>query len=207
MRGRAFPAVVLLISCSRASTVNTPQPQGVSLGDTTRAQPAVIMRAVTVPESFTPERGDAAIRAFRPAVLPADSAGDCNATRSAGSGALRVSARFFARDSSVTTVTLWFDSVGTLVRYNESRGWRLMLIRPRGGITPAQRDSTVQRSLDDRRMTTIGMDWTIDDAMATNRGGGKPAEAIYGTVRQFENLPALGPPLERIRIARRLCSV
>ena len=40
-----------------------------------------------------------------------------------------------------------------------------------------------------------------------NRGGGKPTNAVIGTIRSMERLDKLGPPVARIERARKLCGV
>lgn len=165
----------------------------------------IVFRAMTSTEPFTPQRGDSAHRAFRAAVPPADSAGQCSISRTAGSGATRVVARFQARDSSTTSVTLWFDSAGALVRFTEGRGSRA--IRLPTTATTAQRDSALRAGFTSQLLTSISIDFAIDEAMATNRGAGRPTESIMGTARQLENLDALGPPTARIQRVRKLCAV
>ena len=169
------------------------------------AKPQVTTRVVRVGNPFFPRDTDSAIAAFRPAVLPADSAGNCSTTRTTGSGATRVTARFFARDSSTTLVTFVFDSAGNLVRFSDTRGSRSF--RPPPGATPAQFDSIRRAAEAGRRITTISLDFAIDQALAVNRAGSSDTEAIIGTVRRFENLQSLGPPNERIRRIRKFCGV
>lgn len=161
-----------------------------------------MVRAVSAPT--TPQSADSAIRAFVAAVPPADSAGQCTLTRSRGSGATRVTARFRARDSSGTTVTLWFDSVGSLVRFSDSRGSKPIRLPPE--LSGSQRDSAMSARINAQVMTFISLDFATDEARAMNQGSGARG-SIEGSVRELESLPALGPPVERIRRVRRFCGV
>ena len=167
------------------------------------AAPAVssiaILRSVSERQS-----SESAIRSFVAAVPPADSAGQCSLTRSRGSGATRVTAQFRARDSSGTTVTLWFDSVGALVRFSDSRGTRPIGLT--GTLAGPQRDSAFTARINAQTMTFISLDFATDEASAMNQGGGVRG-SIMGSVRELENLPALGPPVERIKRVRKLCGV
>lgn len=158
-------------------------------------------------EVFTPARGDSAIRAFIPEILPVDFGGECRLTRSRGSGATTVLAAFPRLDSSATSVTLLFDSAGHLVRFSDNRGGN-QVIRPPPGATPAQRDSMVRLSIASQpRRTSINLDFATDQALAMNAGGGRRTEAVTGTVRQVESVQALGPPTMRIARIRKLCGV
>jgi hypothetical protein len=160
---------------------------------------------VTISEPFRPMRGDSAIRAFVPVVAAVDSGGECRLTRTAGSAATMMTAYFPSYDSSRNNVTLWFDSAGHLTRYSDSRG--RMRLRPPPGSTQAERDSVLRALVYAERSTSISLDWAVDQALASNRGGGKPTEAIMASVREMENVERLGPPTKRIAHVRRLCGV
>ena len=178
------------------------QPQAARAPEPAIAAPSIILRSVSEP--VYRQSSDSAIRAFIPAVPAADSAGRCTLTRSRGSGATRVTAQFRARDSSSTTVTLWFDSVGSLVRFHDSRGFAP--IRLPGTLVGPQRDSAFTARINAQAMTFISLDFATDEANAMNQGAGN-RRSISGTVRELENLPALGPPVERIKRVRKLCGV
>jgi hypothetical protein len=53
----------------------------------------------------------------------------------------------------------------------------------------------------------LSFDYAIDQAIVMNRGGGKPTNAVLGTIRSMENVAKLGPPAARIERARKLCGV
>jgi hypothetical protein len=74
-------------------------------------------------------------------------------------------------------------------------------------MTDAQRDSTLRQALNAVRSTNVSLDYAIDQAVVSNRGGGRPTDAIIGNVRQIENLEKLGPLTKRIERIRKLCGV
>ncbi len=196
-------AVFFLTSCSTSPKPSATPPASV---DTARsARPTDVVVRVRSSESFTPQRGDAAIQAFVPEIAPVDSGGECYTGRIPGSGVTTVSASFPTRKVQRTTITLTFDSVGHLARYSELRG----VPRPQSpvGLTDAQRQEAVRVAIDTTRSTSLSFDYAIDQAIVMNRGGGKPTNAIMGTIRSFERLDKLGPPIARIERARKLCGV
>ena len=196
-------AAIFVVACS-----TTPKPTSTTppVADTARAarQPDVMVR-VRSSESFTPQRGEAAIQAFVPEIAPVDSGGECYTGRLPGSGATTISASFPTRKAPRTTITLVFDSAGHLARYSELRG----VPRPQSpiGLTDAQREEAVRVAVDTTRSTSLSFDYAIDQAVVMNRGGRKPTNAIMGTIRSFERLDKLGPPIARIERARKLCGV
>jgi hypothetical protein len=102
-------------------------------------------------------------------------------------------------------VSVTFDSAGRLVRYSERRG--VVRFAPTPGMTPPQIDSLVRATEAKVRSTSISMDYAIDQAVVSNRGGGKPTEAVLGSVRAIERLDKLGPPVARMERMRKLCGV
>jgi hypothetical protein len=155
-------------------------------------------------DMFVPQRGDTALRAFVPDVAAEETGGECQLLRTGGSGATIVIAYYPARSNARLQVNVTFDSSGRLVRYNERRG---IPHRPRGRLTPAQLDSAVRADEAANRSTTVSLDYAIDQAIATNRGGGRPTSAVLGTVREMESLTSLGPPAARLERVRKLCGV
>jgi hypothetical protein len=99
-----------------------------------------------------------------------------------------------------------FDSAGRLVRYSETRGV-VHLDGPIGTMSPAQRDSVFRAAEARVRTTSISLDYAIDQAIVSNRGGGKPTDAVLATVRSVERLEKLGPPMARMERMRKLCGV
>ncbi len=164
------------------------------------------MVRVTVGEHFTPRSDAAALRAFIPDIAAADSGGECSVIRTGGSGATIVNATFPSRAASRMSVTISFDSAGHLIRYSERRGEPLHLTGI-AGKSDAERDSTLMAQVAARRSTTIGLDYAIDQAVVTNQGGGRPTQAVIGTVRAVEGLEALGAPSARLMRVRALCGV
>lgn len=166
--------------------------------------PAVI-QLVRIGERFSPQSGAAALRAFIPEVAPVETGGECRLTRTRPGGATTVSAYFPSFDSARAVITLMFDTAGNLVRFSDRRG----LVRfPGGRGRTMQELDSIRRASEARiRSTSINFDYPVDQAIATNSGGGKPTEAIIAPVPEMQHLEKLGPPVERIRLARRLCSV
>jgi hypothetical protein len=192
--GLFLAATTALVACHRAAAPPTPQPQ-----TATRV-------SVRVGEGFSPRSGPEALAAFVPEVAPLDSAGECMLMRTSGAGATIATAMFPQRTNAKMQVTIMFDSSGRAVRYIESRN------PPNPGrITPAtpdaQRDSIMRAATNAVRTTRISLDFAIDQALATNSGGGRPTDAIIGTVRSFERLEKLGSPAARMERVRRLCGV
>jgi hypothetical protein len=199
----SLAGVAVMVACSSRPSQppeTTPAPANTSTGTATP-----IARRVLLSDSFSPRSGDAAIRAFVPDVAPVDSGGECMLTRTGGSGATIVSAAFPTRTSAHTRATITFDSAGHLVRYSEQRG--AAKAPSMVGMTDAQRDSTLRQALNAVRSTNVSLDYAIDQAVVSNRGGGRPTDAIIGNVRQIENLEKLGPLTKRIERIRKLCGV
>lgn len=73
--------------------------------------------------------------------------------------------------------------------------------------TPEQIDSLIRKAEASIRSTTINMDYAIDQAIVSNRGGGKPTVAVLGTVRAVKRLEKVGPPAARLERMRKLCGV
>ena len=192
-------ALTVVASCRPAPPSSAPP------APTTLASEPLVRTTVMIGESFRPASGDSAVRAFRPAVAPVDSGGECRLTRTSGNGATIVSANFPSFAAAHTRISLAFDSAGKLVRFSEMRGGARPRLLP--GMTDAQRDSAMRAAEVSARSTSITFDYPMDQAVAANRGGGLPTQAVIGSVRAMENLAALGPPTTRLARARRLCSV
>jgi hypothetical protein len=160
---------------------------------------------VRIGESFSPETGDAAIRAFVPDVAATDSGGECTLNRTGGSGATIVNAYFPARAGAKSQVTITFDSARHLVRYSERHG--IPHLGSMTGLSDAQRDSVMRAADAAVRSTSVSFDYAIDQAVASNRGGGKPTHAVLGTVRAMEKLESLDVPAARQERVRKLCGV
>lgn len=198
-----FVGAATIVACSsRAPRQTAPAPIATPA---TRATPPMQRTEVLLGDSFSPRTGDAAIHAFVPDVVPVDSGGECTVSRTGGSGATIVSAGFPTRAASHTQATLMFDSAGHLIRYSERRGGAKMPSTV--GMTTVQRDSALRAATMAVRSTTVTLDYAIDQAVVANRGGGRPTDAILGTVRAIESLEKLGPLTARIERVRKLCGV
>lgn len=156
-------------------------------------------------ESFIAGRGQAALDAFVPDVQAEESGGECNLSRTGGSGATLVTAFYPARATARMQVSVTFDSSGRLVRYSERRG--IAHTGPTTGLTMLQVDSARRAAEAVVRSTTISFDYAIDQAMIMNRGGGKPTVAVLATVRAAEEQKNLGKPKARLERMRKLCGV
>ncbi len=164
----------------------------------------MVRTGVSVGDTFYPQRGAAALRDFKPDIAADETGGECQLLRTGGSGATVVIAYYPRRTDARFQATITFDSSGHVVRYNERRGVPHL---PRTGLSVAQLDSALRAAESSTRSTTVSMDYPIDQAIATNRGGGKPTTAVIGTVREIERLASLGPPAERLERVRKLCGV
>jgi hypothetical protein len=160
---------------------------------------------IRVTDSYTPQRGEAALRAFVPEVSADETGGECTVNRTTGSGATMVTAFYPARTTSTFQITVTFDSVGHIVRYSERRG--IPHPKPPTGATRAQLDSTIRAAEAGIRSTTIGLDYPIDQAIVMNRGGGKPIDAVMATIRDVEHAEKLGSVPARLERMRKLCGV
>jgi hypothetical protein len=165
----------------------------------------LVRTSVRAGETFIPRTGDEAIRAFVPDVSGEETGGECTFVRTGGSGATVATAYYPSRLMARLQVSVTFDSAGRLVRYSERRG--IVRFAPTPGMTPAQIDSLVRATEAQVRSTSISMDYAIDQAVVSNRGGGKPTEAVLATVRAIERLDKLGPPVARMERMRKLCGV
>jgi hypothetical protein len=165
--------------------------------------PAPLTRIISTGQ-FSPKSGEAAVQAFQPAVAAADSGGECSVTRTSGSGATTAAASFPSRAAPQMRVTLTFDSAGHLARYSEMRGMLRMKMPP--GVSDAQRDSVLHAAIESARSTTISLEWAIDQAILSNRGGGQPTDAVLTTVRRAQAVQSLGMSA-RIERVRKLCGV
>jgi hypothetical protein len=194
-----FAAATFAVACASAPA----QPASSVLVAASR--PASDTQVRIRSESFSPATSDSALRAFKPHAQPVDSAGQCAVRRSSGNGSTIVSASFQGANSTGTTTTLSFDSVGHLVRFTDA--WGSPRIRPAPGASREQLDSAFSRVSRSIRMTSITLDWSVDQAMVFNSGGGEPTVAVTSSVRAVENLPQLGPPTKRIQFIRKFCGV
>jgi len=207
-------SAALVVAAMACGATQTPQSGTSSPVPETRrsAAPAradsvrdLFMPVTGVGVSFSPSRGAAALRAFVPDVMADITTGECNLTRTSGSGATIVIAYFPARARPQTQMSLSFDSAGHLVRFSERRG--IPKIPSISGMSLAQRESTIRVNNDAIRSTDISLDYALDQAMVMNRGGNRPWMAGMGTVREVESLEQLGPPKSHVERARRLCGV
>jgi len=197
-------AALALASCktaapSRAATAPTQAPVASPPASATASV------AVAVSGSFSPQRGPAAFREFVADVPAQENGGECQVTRTGGSGATIATASYPARVAWQLQLTLTFDSTGHLIRYAEFRGVPPIPVgfRPGSGSL----DSVLRENEARNRNTTINLDYGADRGIAMNRGGGRPTTAIMGTVREVERLERLGPPAARLERMRKLCGV
>jgi hypothetical protein len=200
----AFLGCATLCACaSRPAGSSEPLATGLPPAGT----PPIARVRLVASESFSPETGAAAVKAFVPDVAPTDSGGECRITKLPGSSnATIVAASFPNRATAKMNVSLTFDSVGHLVRYGEVRGYTgIHNIPP--GTTEAQRDSMMRAAQLATRSTSISLDYAIGQAILHNRGGGLPDHAVLASPRDVEGLAILGPIKERLVRVRKLCGV
>jgi hypothetical protein len=166
----------------------------------------MVRTVVRLGETFSPRTGEEAIRAFVPDVAPVETAGECTLLRTRAAGATVATAYYPTRSAAVAQVSLTFDSAGHLIRYSERRGIPRLTGMTRD-MSDLQRDSLMRTAEAAVRSTTISFDYAIDQAIASNRGGGKPTNAVLGPVRSMEKLEALGTPAARLERVRKFCGV
>ena len=199
-------ALLLCVGCGSSGApapASAPVPARAAGGSVPVVQRQTRMEMIS--DSFSPQTGPEAIKAFVLDVVVEEKGGECSLTRTGGSGATVVTAWFPARTTANLQVSMTFDSAQHLVRYSERRG--ITRIQSTAGMTEAQRDSVLRASTSAVRSTTISFDWVIDQAIVLNRGGGRPTNAILGPVRAIEKLDKLGPPVARLERVRTLCGV
>lgn len=171
----------------------------------TPASAPITERRVMISGPFSPKTDAASIAAFSFEVAPVDTGGECYVTKTGGNGATMVMASYPGRTSPRTTMSITFDSAGHVVRFNDHRQDRAPIRMP--GATREQADSIYQVQQATTRSSNVSFDYVLDQAVATNMGAGQPTVAILGSVRAFEKLARLGPPVERMARMRRLCGV
>lgn len=195
--------MTLFLSC-RSSSPQEPAASPAPVASAPASQPMIRTR-VSMGDPFTPRTDEASLNAFVPDVAPVDSGGECSVYRTGGSGATIVTAYFPKRAGAHTSTSITFDSAGHLIRFSERRG--AMPIPTTADMTDAQRDSVMRAATAARRSTSISFDYAIDQAVVSNSGGGRPTNAILGTVRAIEKLEKLGPPTARLARVRKFCGV
>jgi len=189
-------AALALVSCKTAATTQAP----------VASAPTPGIAGIRISEPYRPVGGPAALKEFVADVSADEKGGECQVTRTSGSGATVVSAFYPARGASRLQVALTFDSTGHLIRYAEFRGPPPTI--PRGlRLGPTTVDSVFRDNEARNRSTIITLDYGGDRGTAMNRGGGRPTTAITGTVREIERLDQLGPPTARLERMRKLCGV
>jgi hypothetical protein len=137
---------------------------------------------------------------------PTESAGECVESSPFGPNSKVVMALFPSRAEATMNASLTFDSVGHLIRYNETRGF----VGLRGvalSAPPAERDSARAAQQAATRSTSISLDYTIGVAFLRNFGGGKAPVIATAPVSVVEKMPVFGPVDERVARVRKLCGV
>ncbi len=197
-----------LAACAAAcATASSSAPASPGTGVAAAGPPVGTRIRITTGDSFSPETGAAAVKAFMPDVDATESGGECRTTKLPGSSnATIVAASFPNRVAAKMTVSLTFDSVGHLVRYSEARGFTGLHTIP-GGTTEIQRDSMLHAALAATRTTSISLDYAIGQGILRNHGGGKPDQAVLTSPKELESLEKLGPIKDRLVRVRKLCGV
>lgn len=191
-----------IIGCAGSRQPAAPAPAPTPARTTVARPTDILMRQ----ESFSPLRGDSALRAFVAEVAPYEEGGECQLLRTFGSGATTVSAAFPNRATAKMTVAITFDSAGHVVSYSETRGVPPPVKLPPG--TPRDRlDSAFAAGRASVRSTVVNLNYPLDRALVMNRDGGRPTNAVIGAVVQVEHLPSLADPAARMERVRKLCGV
>jgi hypothetical protein len=181
---------------------------GVAVCACASTAPAPIMRTrITNVDSFSPETGTAALKAFVPDVPAFETGGECALHKLTPAAKSTVATAYFPnRTESQMNVSITFDSAGHVARYSEVRGMTgLRGIPP--GTSEAQRDTLLRAALAKTRTTSISFNYDIEQAVVRNHGGGVPDNAVLATPREMESLAILGPVKDRLVRIRRLCGV
>jgi hypothetical protein len=208
MKPFSIPMLAILVgsaSCHQAAPASPAPQAGASTTSAPGAPTAQRDVFIRMTDSFSPQRGEAALGAFVPEVSADETGGECIVDRMMGSSVTMVSAFYPARTTSRLQITITFDSVGHLVRYAERRG--IPHGKPPAGATPAQLDSALRAADASIRSTSISLDYPIDQAIVMNRGGGKPTDAVMATIRAVEHAEKLGSVAARLERMRKLCGV
>ena len=144
------------------------------------------------------------VASWRPDRAAVDSGGECVRINMPAPGAHVLSVQYPDRKSAETTVSMMIDASGTLRRYTESRGTLRTPGSP-SAKTDAERDSIVLAARALIRRTSIQLDFVSGLAFAANSDGGRPNNAVSGSVALFSTLPAMGAPAKRLERAREIC--
>jgi hypothetical protein len=139
-------AGALAVSACRSAASLPSRAPGPVVRDTVRD--VMVRTRVSVGDSFSPQTGAAAIRAFVPEVAPVDSGGECMLLRTGGSGATIVTAFFPKRTSVQTQVNITFDSSGRLVRYAFGDGRLTMIAVMTRTIAAIESSAAADRRID-----------------------------------------------------------
>jgi hypothetical protein len=132
--------------------------------------------------------------------------GECNSASPFGPNSTVVIANFPTRAAPLMNAVLTFDSVGHLIRYNETRGFSGARGVP-ATATPAERDSIRAAQGAAIRSTSISFDYTTGLAILRNFGGRQPSVIATAPVAVVEKMPQFGPINERVERVRKLCGV
>jgi hypothetical protein len=137
-----------------------------------------------------------AIAAFQPRVEPVFLGGECLVREDLPMAARIVSIHYPSRAETATSISLWFDDTGALIRYIETSGPR-----------PAPNADLLAAIAEANRLpkTTIQLDVPQDRALAMNSGGDEPAAGVTGSIDQFDASPPFRYLRERVMAVRLAC--
>jgi hypothetical protein len=140
--------------------------------------------------------GARAIAAFQPRVEAEFQGGECVVRDDLPMAARIVSVHYPSRADAATSISLWFDEAGTLIRYVENRGRR---------PAPNADLLALQAEFEALPKATIQLDVPQNRALAMNSGGDEPATGVSGTIEEFDASPPFRYLRDRVQAVRLAC--
>ena len=186
--------VLLLVTPAAAAQRPAPPPPG--------ADSAAMRMEMGARMTRTLRTGAAALAAFRPAVAPVDSGGECLVRAEQRPGVRAISAYYPARRDARSVVTVTVDSAGTLLRYSERRGGVSFSL---AGATTEEERAARRAEFQRQPTTTISLDLVTGTAIVSNDGGDSVGAAVRAPVDAVLESAALGRPAERARAVQARC--
>jgi hypothetical protein len=150
---------------------------------------------VGTPGNAIARTGQAAIDAFQPAIPGYYEAGQCRVYNHDASTRVAV-IHYPNLQESRTSISLWFNDAGALIRYVESRGPQPA---PNADLAALIAESN---SVD---RTSIQLDVPENRAIAMNRIDGKQGSGVRGTIEQFDASPVFSYLKDRVASVTAVC--
>jgi hypothetical protein len=155
-------------------------------------RPALVIERTGLKAKTGPE----AIDNFTPRVEAFYDGGECRVRDNAPMAARIVSIGYPTQREALTTISLWFDEEGEILRYIE--------VRRRATLRGPDLDSLIEAS-SRAPMTTIQLEVKENRALAVNSGGDGPLEGVTGKIEEFDEGAAFRYLRDRLEQVRRAC--